>query len=643
MKRILLTIVFAIVSQTCLAYDFSMVCSTGQTLYYNITSDSTVVVTYPGNRGVSLLRVWNGTNWPSITTSPYCDYIRDPRASNGYYKVSNTYTRPTEKLRLPQIVLYNGLTYTITGISDYAFYQCFGLILIIPNGMTVGNGSLNGVTYYLQSDLYYHDSLYYEDSTMTKVIDYDDSVRHVVFPNSVTSIVPGLFRLDTLLESITFDSNLSVIESNSFYGCNNIRTLTIPDNIVMIDTSAFGNCIGIDSIYIGAGVTYVSRNAFSGCTNIRSMLFNAQRIVGPFEFPRDSLSTFIIGDSIRNIRGNICNGCSHLLSLTIPDWVQSIGDNAFYGCSSLSSLIIPDGIDSIGEHAFYGCISLDSIYLGTNVRYLGKGAFAGIDSIPYFHFNARSCSAVTSKQAYNQENDDESFSIEDYYGTNCRYIVYGSGLGLRKKINKLIIGDSVQTISSCNFYQYDIDTLFLGCRITSMGMWSFYNCNIQHLFYNITSFGHSLRDSSSYISEGTWSNRYHYCAPFISTRINKLEIGESVMSIPTGAFKDSFLSGSVLIPDNVREIGASAFKRCSNVDSIYIGCNVESVGGDAFRDCSGIRSIRYNARSCRDAMFYGVSLNQLRTITIEDSVRIIPPYCFSERNCFTPSKVSSPV
>ena len=103
------------------------------------------------------------------------------------------------------------------------------------------------------------------------------------------------------------------------------------------------------------------------------------------------------------------------------------------------------------------------------------------------------------------------------------------------------------------------------------------------------------------------------------------------MSIPTGAFKDSFLSGSVLIPDNVREIGACAFKRCSNVDSIYIGCNVESVGADAFRGCSGIRSIRYNARNCRDAMFNGIPLNQLQIITIEDSVRNIPPYCFFDK------------
>ena len=44
-----LVLLFAIVANECYAYDFSSVCSTGQTLYYNITSDSTVEVTYPSN------------------------------------------------------------------------------------------------------------------------------------------------------------------------------------------------------------------------------------------------------------------------------------------------------------------------------------------------------------------------------------------------------------------------------------------------------------------------------------------------------------------------------------------------------------------------------------------------------------------
>ena len=303
MKKLLFASLLLVLAINTYAYDFSIVYNTKQTLYFNITSDSTVVITYPGNKGVMRYCSYHGRYFDEwSTTSPYCEYTPS-------FQVSNTYSRPSGKIKIPQQVEYNDTTYTVTGIGDYAFYECNNLILIIPDDMSlsIGNQALLGVNYYYQSDLYYYDSLYYEDSTMTTVIDHDDSIRHVIFPNTVTSIVPALFSNDTLLQSITFDSNLLVISSNSFYGCINISALTIPDYIVSIDTGAFGNCIGIDSIYIGAGVTNIARNAFSGCTNIRSMLFNAQRIVGPFEFPRDSLSTFIIGDSIRYIRGNICN------------------------------------------------------------------------------------------------------------------------------------------------------------------------------------------------------------------------------------------------------------------------------------------------------------------------------------------------
>ena len=101
----------------------------------------------------------------------------------------------------------------------------------------------------------------------------------------------------------------------------------------------------------------------------------------------------------------------------------------------------------------------------------------------------------------------------------------------------------------------------------------------------------------------------YYKSPFLNTTINRLTIGNNVLFIPVGAFKYSSLHGSVLIPDNVRVIGAGAFKGCGDIDSIYLGCNIESVAGNAFWGCSGIRSIQYNARNCRNAMFYGVSLN----------------------------------
>ena len=94
------------------AYDFSAVCSTGQTLYYNITDEENlyVTLTFPGENG-----------W-----------------LNSYFYGWSGYTKPTGDIILPESVQYGGLTYTVTSIGSSAFYDCSGLTanLTIPNSVT---------------------------------------------------------------------------------------------------------------------------------------------------------------------------------------------------------------------------------------------------------------------------------------------------------------------------------------------------------------------------------------------------------------------------------------------------------------------------------------------------------------------------
>ena len=106
-KNILLLLLLCVAGMTnAFAYSFSKVYA-GQTLYFNIT-DAThhyVEITYPGTSG----NYWNG------------------------------YTKTTGSLSLPSSVSYNGITYTVTAIGDYAFYGCTGLTmgwLSFPNSIT---------------------------------------------------------------------------------------------------------------------------------------------------------------------------------------------------------------------------------------------------------------------------------------------------------------------------------------------------------------------------------------------------------------------------------------------------------------------------------------------------------------------------
>ena len=89
MKKVLIIILLISTAINTYAYDFSAVCSTGQTLYYKITGYSTVSVTYPSN--------------------------------NYYYG----YSRPTGSLIIPDSVLHDSIYYKVVSIGNYAFYGLY--------------------------------------------------------------------------------------------------------------------------------------------------------------------------------------------------------------------------------------------------------------------------------------------------------------------------------------------------------------------------------------------------------------------------------------------------------------------------------------------------------------------------------------
>ncbi len=70
-------------------------------------------------------------------------------------------------------------------------------------------------------------------------------------------------------------------------------------------------------------------------------------------------------------------GCSGLMSITIPNSVTTIGRYAFQYCSGLTSITIPESVTSIGSSAFSGCSGLTSITIPDSVTSIGSSAFSG--------------------------------------------------------------------------------------------------------------------------------------------------------------------------------------------------------------------------------------------------------------------------
>ena len=269
-------------------------------------------------------------------------------------------TAYTGSITIPSSVTYDGTTYSVTSIGNYAFYDCTGLTSInIPNSVT---------------------------SIGIWAFQYCSSLTSITIPSSVKSIGSGAFAYCSGLTSIKVETGNTKYDSRD--NCNAIiktasntlvtgcKATTIPNSVTTIGDRAFGGCTGLTSIIIPNSVTRIGQYAFNVCTGLTSITIpNSVTSIGQYAFNGCSgLTSITIPSSVTTIGDYAFRGCSGLTSITIPSSVTTIGGSAFNSCS-LSSLNLPEGLTEIGSYAF-SHNSLQEIRLPASVVKLGDNPFA---------------------------------------------------------------------------------------------------------------------------------------------------------------------------------------------------------------------------------------------------------------------------
>ena len=253
---------------------------------------------------------------------------------------------------IPETVVYEDVTFSVTSIGNSAFESCFNLTSItIPNSVT----SIGGGTFHNCSGL-----------------------TSVTIPNSVTSIGVGAFQNCSGLTSITIPNSVTSIEYEAFSYCSGLTSVTIPNSVVNIGYNAFLRCSSLSSVTIPNSVTSIGGCAFYYCSGLTSVTIpNSVTSIGKNAFSYCSgLTSVTIPSSLTSIEEEMFSGCSALTSVTIPNSVTSIGVGAFQNCSGLTSITIPNSVTGIGQLSFAECSGLTSVVIGGGVKTIGSKAFA---------------------------------------------------------------------------------------------------------------------------------------------------------------------------------------------------------------------------------------------------------------------------
>ena len=220
-----------------------------------------------------------------------------------------------ETVAIPESVIYDGTTYTVTSIGKNAFYASL-------------------------------------------------SLTSVTIPNSVTSIGDYAFYDCRHLPFISIPNSVVTIGSDAFNCCYELTSITIPNSVISIGKRAFASCKELTSIIIPDGVTSIEENTFNGCQALTSVIIpnNVTSIDYGAFYNCQALISVTIPDCVITIANDAFFNCRSLNSVNIPNNVTTIGNSAFYNCVGLTFLSIGKSVTNIGRNAFKNCVNLTDVY-----------------------------------------------------------------------------------------------------------------------------------------------------------------------------------------------------------------------------------------------------------------------------------------
>ncbi|MDE6243459.1 MAG: leucine-rich repeat domain-containing protein, partial [Muribaculaceae bacterium] len=511
-------------------------------------------------------------------------------------------TTDVTTITLPSKAAYNGVSYTVTSIGDYAFQNCDKLTNIeIPGTISsIGRNAFDGCLILKKIDI----------------------------PSSVTNINTYSFHNCKSLTSVTIPNTITAIGTWAFAGCSALETVILSPSVTTIAYSAFKECKSLKTVYIGPNVKSIGQDAF-GNDPIQDVYITAQTIpttgTGVFNKITDTATLHVQGDEQVV---NLYKGAEHwssflnIVPITAPQSVAAF-KTVSYDRYALSAGINSSSTYSLGMN-LNEPISFNSCMVNANYQPLAgdinssfwrssNPAVAYVDADGMITLlekpNNSNPPVITLESLYAGSPKIEfTISANDFSaeadGMTLHYIVLDEDkktaavtgasqssktvLSLPASVTSGGKQYSLAAISDIAFFESSLTQVTMPAPIVAIGKAAFKGCQALEaitLPYSLSSFGadafYGCRALKAIqITCGIKSlpeNTFHDCKALTDVKLD-----DFLTSVGSWAFAGCSNLTNIILPPSVTSVGASSFNECTKLNTVYMGPNIKNVYSNAF-------------------------------------------------------------
>ena len=540
-------------------------------------------------------------------------YAADGTASVTYeeYSSASNYAGLTSAV-VPEQIIHDGVTYTVTSVEGSAFQNCASLASItLPSTLT-------GIDSYAFEGCSSLASIVIPEGVEGigwYAFESCSSLASVILPSTLQTIAECAFRYDDALESIVIPEGVTGLGYEAFASCDTLASVTLPSTLKAIGKSTFTHCYALKSVVMAEGIKSIGERAFCYCSSLTAInIPNSVTSIGASAFEScHALASVVLPNSLTNLENRVFCGCSSLTSVQLPSTLQKIGEQAFSGCHLMNDVTLPASLQTIGAHAFNNCAAFTTITLPLSLTKIENSAFANIVGLSVYvdaqtpttiGNNVFSPSAIIytpDATVYRTAWSEYADRIVDKQYDNwveAKVAALSDKSTLHMTLGMATVGNLVKLRVEGTINSYDIMMMrnqmpFLReLDLTKAVILATENG------YEYTD-GYTTRDSilTTQMFTGTGTKIAKIILP---TALKHIEAGAfntnlRELTIHNGTIAESAFRGlnqltTVNLSNNIRVIPKDAFKLCSALQSITLPDSLETIGREAVLG-AGLRSI----------------------------------------------------